>query len=113
MKRLIVVAFACVISGSSFAQKVNDLPVAGQVSSLERWMISNKVDDETVRAMRVCEANVAPPTGPEDGTKARPYAADYAASCATIRKKMYDAAVTAASTQATSDKSLVDSVANK
>lgn len=111
MKRLIVVAFACVISGSSFAQKVNDLPVAGQSGSLERWMISNKVDDDTIQAMRICEANVQRSDKLPSLTEALPFAPDMAASCAAVRKKMYDAAVAAAAAKSASDKSLVERLA--
>lgn len=109
MKRLIVVAFACVISGSSFAQKVNDLPVPGQSGSLERWMISNKVDDLTVAALRICEANVVRPIAPPIGINALPFNAEFTTPCTALRKKVYDAAISAANVQKTSDKSLVES----
>lgn len=97
----------------AIAQTVNDLPPSGQIGSLERWMISNKVDADTVQAMRICESNVVMPSNPPALGTAIPYASDWAKSCAAIRKKMYDAAVAAAVSKTTTDKSFVDDIAKR
>ena len=90
--------------------QVNSVPAPGNIPSLERWMQSYNIDADTVQAMRVCENNVAPATAPGAVVA---YKSDFAVSCIAIRKKMYDAATAAASSKATSDKSLVDAAAKR
>lgn len=110
MNKIFIVAMF--LSSPALAQTSPPLP--GHLDSLERWMMTNKVDDATKNAMLACESHVTKPDSePADPTYLKVYPFDPAwdVSCSALRSKMFAAAQATVAAKITADKALVDSLA--
>lgn len=105
--------FAVLLSFSATHAQTSTIPNVGHITDMERWIISNKINDDLAKALRICEAHVDHTTGGNivDHSVSFPFEVGWEASCNAIREKSKAAEASFKTSKAADDKAIVDSLA--